>query len=194
MNRNITALLLVAIAIAIYFTYTQGQLDKDYAINADNGEYTTAISNANTLTTVRASVEKSFNNISADESAQLDKMIPSSADNIHLIVDISKLASESYGFALRNIKADIVQGSDTTNGSTAAVSASSGSKALLTNSSLSKIKLTFDTTAEYGRFISFMQALEKSLRIMDVTKLSVKANDTGIYDFSVEITTYWLKQ
>jgi hypothetical protein len=54
--------------------------------------------------------------------------------------------------------------------------------------------VSFNVTAPYQQFISFMQDLEASLRVMDLTHLTVSANDTGTYDFGVQLTTYWLRQ
>ena len=195
MNRNITAIILIAIAIGIYFTYTQGQIyNVDYPLADINQQYVNAIKNANSLKTVREATRKDYNNISLDDRLKLDKMIPSSVDNIHLIVDISRLANDN-GFALRNLKADVVQSNTSPNQqNTINVMGSSSQSSLLPDMSLAIIRLSFDTTASYDKFIGFMQALEKNLRIMDVTKLSIKASDTGIYDFSVEVNTYWLKQ
>ena len=197
MNRNITALILVVLGIGIYFTYTQNQIYGDNgitSISAVNDQYSTAIGNAEALKAVRDNVQKDFNKISADDQARLNTMLPSSVDNIHLIVDISKL-SLRRGFPLKNLKAEVVQANGSTPIMTAGMNQGSASTsvALLPTMTLSNVKLTFDATASYQTFISFMQDLESSLRIMDVTHLSIKANDTGSYDYSVEINTYWLK-
>ncbi len=191
MNRNITAIILIAIAVGIYFTYTQGQIDTDKLVMALNDQYKTAITNAQSLKSVRDSVQKDYNKISLEDRARLDRMIPSSVDNIHLIVDISKLANKN-GFALRNIKADIIQSSNQS-GVQNNIATQGSNQALLPDMSLANVKLSFDATVSYDRFIGFVQDLEKSLRIMDVTKLSIKATDSGIYDFNVEVNTYWLK-
>ncbi len=192
MNRNISALILVVLAIAIYFTYTQGQIDTNAAISAQNDQYAIAIKNSQTLTGVRDSIQTQYNDISLGERNSLDRMIPSSVDNIHLIVDVSRLANRT-GFALRNIKADVVQAPSSV--TAPAASASNANPSLLPNVDvlLGSVKLSFEATASYTKFISFMQAFESSLRVMDVTKLNVKANDTGTYDFSVELNAYWVK-
>ncbi len=44
-----------------------------------------------------------------------------------------------------------------------------------------------------AQFISLLQDLEANLRVMDVTHLSLTANDSGTYDWSVELKTYWLR-
>ncbi len=190
MNRNFTALILVAIAIAIYFTYTQGTMNDNTTISDTNNQYLVAINNSKSLSSVRDTVQTQYNNISLEDRDRLDKILPTSVDNIHLIVDVSKLANQ-YGFALRNIKATVAQDVQSSGVQQNVTSSSSLPNISL---ALSTVNLSFDTTAPYDKFISFLQALERSLRIMDVTKLSVKANDTGAYDFNVSITTYWLKQ
>ena len=192
MNRNFTALILVAIAIAIYFTYTQGAISDNTTISDTNSQYLVAINNSKSLSSVRDTVQTQYNNLSLEDRDRLDKILPTSVDNIHLIVDVSKMANR-YGFALRNIKATVGQDASASGGQQNPPSSASSSL-LDVSLSMATVNLSFDTTAPYDKFILFLQELEKSLRIMDVTKLSVKANDTGAYDFSVSITTYWLKQ
>ena len=54
--------------------------------------------------------------------------------------------------------------------------------------------MSFKVSAPYENFVKFMKDLEQSLRIVDVTALSFKANANNIYDYSVSIKTYWLKK
>ncbi|NDE67999.1 hypothetical protein EB052_00165, partial [bacterium] len=56
------------------------------------------------------------------------------------------------------------------------------------------MSLTFNVTGKYQDFLDFLRDLEKSLRILDTTKISLSANDTGTYDYGVELRTYWLRQ
>jgi Tfp pilus assembly protein PilO len=191
MNRNITALILIVLGVGIYFTVTQNLIDADKEILAVNDAYTSAIKNAQSLIATREKVQKEYNNISLEDRVRLDKMIPSSVDNIHLIVDISKLGI-AKGFALKNLKADLVD-NNINNGPTMAAPVGTNSTTLPTLT-LSNIKVSFNVIAPYNGFIDLMRDLESSLRIMDITRLSVKATDNGIYDFNVEMNTYWLRQ
>jgi Tfp pilus assembly protein PilO len=192
MNRNITALILIALAIGIFFTFTQAQIDKDKLILAVNGQYESAIVNAKALASIRDKVLKDSQQIAIEDRVRLDKMIPSSVDNIHLIVDLSRLA-QSKGLSLKNLKAELVDNNLGSNGPTMA-SAGDSNGSLLPNLTLANIKVSFDVTAPYKGFIDLIQSLESDLRIMDITNLSIKATDTGVYDFSVGINTYWLRQ
>jgi hypothetical protein len=59
--------------------------------------------------------------------------------------------------------------------------------------SLETVKVTFGMSATYDQFITFLEDMEANLRIMDLQHLTVTSNDNGIYDWSLEFQTYWLK-
>ena len=185
MNRNITATILIVLAAALYFTYTSGVWNNVVTIKAVNDQYTGAISSAEQLISVRDKVLKDYNNISADDRDNLDKMIPNTVDNIRLIIDLNSVALQ-HGFSLKNITASAKDSS--TN------SPSNNQPFNIAIPTLDTVAVSFSVSAPYLQFISFMQDLEASLRIMDITHLTVTANDTGTYDFSVQMNTYWLRQ
>ncbi len=192
MNRNITAIILLFLAGAIYFTYTSGLWNDAMTVKAMNDQYTGAIDSAKKLISVRDAVLKEYNNIAPQDQAKLDKMLPSSVDNIRLIIDLNNVALQ-HGFSLSNITA----AADTSKTGTAAPSTSgtsNGNTLIASTPTLDTVAISFSVTAPYQQFISFMQDLEANLRIMDVTHLSVAANDTGTYTFNVQMNTYWLRQ
>jgi uncharacterized membrane protein YqhA len=64
--------------------------------------------------------------------------------------------------------------------------------------------MKFTVTGKYESFLSFLKDLEQNLRVVDVKSIdfkvpnsivssSGKVTDTDIYDYSLEIQTYWLK-
>ena len=55
------------------------------------------------------------------------------------------------------------------------------------------VGISFSVSATYEKFQDFLADLEKSLRLVEITDLSVSGNNTGLYDFSVGLKTYWLK-
>ena len=61
------------------------------------------------------------------------------------------------------------------------------------NSAYGSLGVSFTTSASYNTFLAFIRDLEKSLRIMDITAIQFGASDTQVYDYSVDIRTYWLK-
>jgi len=193
MNRNITATILIVISVAIYLTYTSGVWGEASAVKDVNDQYSSAIAGAEKLVSVREKILKDYNNVSATDRDNLDKMLPDTVDNIRLVIDLNNIAMQ-HGFALKGItastKTDGTSGSNTNGGNFNRA----GSIGNIASPTLDTVAVSFSVSAPYQQFISFMQDIEANLRIMDITHLSVSANDTGTYDFSVQLNTYWLRQ
>ena len=205
MNRNVTATILIALAVGIYATFTRGVWNDVTSIQAVNSQYSSALNSAEKLIAVRDQVLKSYNNISANDRDRVDQMIPNTVDNIRLIIDLNSVALR-HGFSLKGITATNGTGSSASpqaspsNPSSpggapySGIGSAAASPLSISVPTLDTVNVSFSVTAPYQQFISFMQDLEASLRVMDMTHLSVSANDTGTYDFTVQLTTYWLRQ
>lgn len=191
-NKNITALILIVLAGGIYFTMTKNVWNEALQIKNINDQYASAIVNAEQLISVRDKVLRDYNSISQEDRARLDKMVPNTVDNIRLIIDLNNVAAR-HGFSLKNIQA-IVNVEDTRLPPPIMNQERNQESLMIANQVLDTVKVSFSVTAPYQQVVSFLQDLEADLRISDLTKLSVKVNENGTYDFSVEITTYWLRQ
>ena len=201
MNRKATAIILIVLAIGIYFTFTSGKIDELKAIALVNSEYEQAIDNAGRLIKVRDDVLKAYNEISDINKDRLNKIVPDNVDNVRLIIDVKDDIAARHGLFLKNIKTT----SPNLQQQTGVISSSapSPSKNSTANREVVEVgpsakygivTLSFVVTTNYQTFIEFLTDLESSLRIMDISKLTVAINDNGTYDFGVEIKTYWLKQ
>jgi len=191
MNRNVTAVILIVLAIGIYFTFTKAKLAEVKEVQAVNSEYLTAIKNADKLIVVRDKVLEDYNNLSAEDRERMQKMLPSTVDNIRLIIDLNSVALR-HGFSLRNIKATA---SSANNNRVPASSSRGVSDGAIPTPVLDTVAVSFSVTAPYQRFIDLLRDLEANLRIMDITHLTLSTSETaGTYDFGVELNTYWLRQ
>lgn len=207
MNRNFTAAILVVLAIGIYFTVTRGVLDDINSVQAVNNQYSSAIANADQLIRARDGVLKDYNSISSDDQARLDKMIPNTVDNIRLIIDLNSVAAR-HGLTLKSVKAVTSQNNSKQGSPAAAANLPANPSTVnpvapgipgatvssIVNPIMDSVTVSFGTGASYQQFMDFLRDIEANLRIMDVTKLSLTANDSGLYDFTVEMKTYWLRQ
>jgi hypothetical protein len=187
MNRNITALILLVLAIGIYFTYTSGQIAVLNSIQAENSQYLSAIDNAKKLINLRDSVLNQYNAISDADKARLDKIVPDNIDNIRLTIDISGIAAR-HGITATGIttSADAK--------SSAAATAPNPGLTTSASGSLSTVTVSFGVTTTYANFISFLEDLERSLRILDITGITLSASANGVYTYGVTMNTYWLQQ
>ncbi len=186
MNRSVTATVLVILAIGLYFTITKGVLAEANIIKSSNDEYITAIKNAKDLISVRDKVLADYNKLSPEDRENLDKIVPQSVDNIRLIIDLNNIALR-HGFALKGIQA--AASTDAKN----QPAQTPGQTGVIQNLTLDTVTVSFGLSAPYQQFISFLQDLEASLRILDVSSLSVTSSDNGIYDWRIELKTYWLR-
>jgi len=194
MNRNSTAIILVILSIGIYFTFTSGQWAQAKAIKVVNDEYSKAIDNAIALIKIRDNLLAQYKQVSETDRINLDKMIPSTVDNIRLVIDLKDIGAK-HGFALKNIKAvaPLTQQGTVPSAPRAVNTSQIGASDIVTPV-LDNVTVSFTVTAPYLEFISFLQDLESNLRIMDITRLNVSAKENGVYDFGVELKTYWLRQ
>jgi len=190
MNRNITALILIVLAVGIYFTYTSGQITVLNSIQAENNQYISAINNAKKLINLRDSVLNQYNAISDSDKARLDKLVPDNVDNVRLIIDISGIASR-HGVTA----AGITTSADTNSSAAGSTAPKTGLNPVVAGTSgLSTVTVSFSVTTTYDNFIVFLQDLERSLRILDVTSITLSASANGTYTYGVALNTYWLKQ
>ncbi len=185
MNRSLTATVLIIVAIGLYFTITKGVLAEANVIRDSNKEYITAIKNAKDLISLRDRVLADYNKLTPEDRENLDKIVPQNVDNIRLVIDLNSVALR-HGFTLKGINASA-------SGNTSSQGAQSPMDQGVPSHQLDIVTVSFGVSAPYQQFISFLQDLESSLRILDVSGLSVTSNENGVYDWKVELKTYWLK-
>ncbi len=188
MNKNITAIILIILAVGIYFTFTSSRMDELKAIQAVNNQYQEAIKNSETLINERDRVNKEYSAISIEDKERLNRLLPNTVDNIRLIIDVKDNIAAKRGLTLKNIKTSSPEATQAIDAGASRAGDTSSPKKYGT------VNLSFSVTTSYENFIGFMKDLESSLRIMDISKLTVSAVKSGAYEFSVEIKTYWLKE
>lgn len=185
MNKNVTPIILIILALGIYFTFTRTKLDDLKAIKEVNAQYQQALNNSERLVKVRDSVLKTYNDISPDDRERLEKMLPDNVDNVRLIIDANGVAAR-HGLAIKNVKTSATNAANS--------SPVPAGRQPNVPSTYDTVSLSFNVTTNYQTFIDFLRDLEASLRIMDISKITLTANDSGLYDYGVEVKTYWLKQ
>lgn len=188
MNRNITALILLVLAVGVYFTYTSGQIGDIQAAQETNAQYAAAIANAQKLIQIRDSVLAQYNSISDTDKARLDEIVPNNVDNVRLMIDVSGIAAR-HGLTA----AGITTSADTENPA-GSQSQSSNSGVSSQPAGLATVSVSFTVSTTYQNFLAFLGDIERSLRILDVTSITLTPASNGIYTYGVTLDTYWLKQ
>jgi Tfp pilus assembly protein PilO len=198
--RFIVPLIMLAVSVGLFFTYTQKTWISIQELRTKQTEYNDALTNANELEQVRNDLLAKYNAFDPSSIEKLKKLLPDNVDNIKLILEINEVAFK-YGMLLKNVKFDATD----QNSNSSSVQERNSSIAQK-NKSYGTFDVEFSSEGTYSNFVSFMSDLEKSLRIVDVNAITFsspelpqtlggvspsKPKDSYKYDF--KISTYWLK-
>ena len=103
MNRNATPIILLILAIGIYFTFTKGKIEEIKVIKNVNAGYQEAIDNSEKLIKKRDEIVANYNQISDNDKERLEKMVPDNIDNVRLTLDVKSIGL-GRGLILKNVK------------------------------------------------------------------------------------------
>lgn len=185
MFKLLFPIVMIIAAIVGFFTFTKPMYVEAKANNARLEKISDAMKKAKQLSDIRDRLTEKYNQISRQDLDRIRKMLPDSVENIGLIIELNNIAN-SKGVEL--VSPTISGG---TNGA-----APTGATALSSDGKkYGSIGMTFSVTTTYDKFITFLEELENSLRLVDITSLSFSSPDerTGISTFNVGLQTYWLK-
>lgn len=199
MVKFLSALLLVGVAIFIFYQFTNPLISEISDLWAQKSKLNEALDNARKLREVQETLLATYGNFNPTDLERLSKLLPDDIDNIKLIIDINNIA-KPYNMTVRNIKIKLEEEPKTVvvrrpagaAAVTPAATAVSPAPKMPSNQK-GTVYLDFSVTGSYTAFKSFLADLVKSLRLADVVSTSFAANDKGSYDYNVQIKTYWLK-
>jgi len=181
MNKPIN-LVLIVLAIGLFYTWTSPQYDQVKVLQASAGEYQNVIENAVRIAEDRDRLLVDYETIPRAEVERLFKVLPDHVDTVGLAVDLDAIASR-YGISIKEVTVE----SD----------AKRNSKLVTLpdyDAPYSKVVVSFSFVSNYQNFSKFLVDLEKSLRIMDVKSVAFRVSDVaGLYEHNLSVETYWLK-
>ncbi len=184
MARTVFSIILIIASILGFVLFVSPQYQDIMALRIEETQLRDVLTNSRTLQEKRDQLLNRYNSFTAADIARLEKMVPNNADNVKLILELQTLASR-YGLELQTAALADSQ-EDTLNQRTQ----------LQTNRDYGTIQLNLVIRGPYEGFVSFLEDVENSLRIIDVDALSFRAEgtSTSVYQFNLALKTYWLKQ
>lgn len=184
----ITPLILIIISIGTFFVYTDpnyrgenlgGEKRSVKSLQAEDNEYKKVLKDTTDIRARRDELQDKKSKFSTEDISKLEKLLPDNIDNIKLIIDMNNIG-DKHNLVLKGIKLDTSTKEDP-------------NKLGNDNGKYNTIGISFSVTASYEKFQDFLFDLEKSLRLVEITDLTITGSNTGLYDFSVGLKTYWLK-
>lgn len=194
--KNIYSIIFIVITGVVFFLAIDPFYNEVKSIKQDVATYDEALTNSTELQKSRDNLISIFNNIKKEDLDRLNHFLPDNIGNIELILEIEKIAN-LHGMPIGNIEFDSRLLDDKAD---ANVAQKNPGEYL----PYGVFPMKFTVTGKYESFISFLKDLEQNLRLVDVKSIdfkvpnsiissSGKVTDTDIYDYSLEIQTYWLK-
>lgn len=180
--RLLLPLVLTGAAIGLFIMYTKPTYEGLKGDIATVGAYDDALNKSKELKAIKDKLDSARNAFSPEDEQKLVRLLPDQVDNIRLVIDINNIAARR-GLALSGV----ALGEVSANSSQASPLAVGPSSDLL-----GSVSLGFSVAATYEEFLTFLQDLEHSLRILDIESLSFSTADTGKTTYNVSIRTYWL--
>lgn len=177
--KNIAWILLIIGSIGLFFGYIKPGFATTSDLRRELGVYNDTLKQVEELEAQIKLLQGQIGVIDPKDVARLGKLLPKTVNNVNLIIDINNVAS-NFGLAPRNIEIDDIAEEGKSEKSR---------EANLYNS----LDFSFSVTSTYPNFMNFMNALEKSLRLVDVTAISFTPGEKNEYDFKITLRTYWLK-
>lgn len=198
--KLIFPIILIIIAGVVFFVFTDPILNTPLVVDPTTGEISggvfpllsersdlnTALASSDALREASKSLVEKYNNLSESERTGVDKLLPDRIDNVQLVIDINSIASK-YGMTIKNIKIG-------TEGDVQTTRTAGRTTTKRATTALNKAAdISFTVTGSYNQLRNFLTDLGRSLRLVDVTGLSFTAGDSDLYQFNVEVKTYWLE-
>lgn len=176
---------MMAASIGGFVGFIVPQYKATQALRVQAADYNKILENARTLQEERNKLVTKYNAFDQSLLEKLNAMLPRNPENVKLILELDSIAKQ-YGINLQNVKIENVTNEAQTNVRPGTAPA---------NPDIGTLNITFSVAGSYEGFTNFVRTVEKSLRIVDIQKVTFTALDDtkNTYQYTVGIKTYWLK-
>jgi Tfp pilus assembly protein PilO len=211
--KIISSILFLTASVLVFFFLIDPLYGDVKELRLNVSTYNSALSNSTDLQKTRDGLVESYKQISEKDREKLNHLLPSTINNIELILEIEKIAN-MHGMPVSDIKFDSTMGVNT-NTEDGSPSMGTTSRIMAENDPASYLPygifpISFSIEGKYSVFLDFLNDLEKNLRIVDVKSISFnvpesstgeqtvdvknrKIIDPNIYRYLLKVETYWLK-
>src|SRR3989344_245986 len=178
MVRFTIILILLAASAGTFFLVIDPIFQETKTLKLQITALNETFSNSKQIQEVRDTLFSKFKAIPETDLLRLEKMLPDNVDNVKLILELDRIASER-GVDIKRINVQTAAAEEAGLGPS-----SPGYGAL-------GIGLT--VTGPYSSFKGFLVDLEQSLRLSDVTALNFRAAGFDFDQYNMTLRTYWLR-
>lgn len=184
MIRLTFPILFIILSIGLFFMYIDPTYTNIREALKEEKKFDEALDRSKELEEAKDALLSRYNAFSTNDLNRLEKLLPDHVDNVRLVLDIDHIAS-TYGMRIKNVnisaidnrKEDVID---------------------LDNKLYESVELSFSIISSYDTLKQFIKDLEKSLRIVDITDISLASlateeNKSDLYEYNIRLKTYWLR-
>ncbi|MBC8464832.1 MAG: type 4a pilus biogenesis protein PilO [Parcubacteria group bacterium] len=172
-----TIALLVASG-GVFFGFTDERYAVIQGLEKEKEELARAAEKMNELNEVRDAILARRASFSSEDIERLEKALPDNVDNIRLINDLDGIASQ-YNMLVR--------------GASVSFAMDASGDIIVDENEYGVVTVQFSVSGPYQTFLNFLDKLEHSLRIVDVTSISFSSSEEDFYEYGISLQTYWLR-
>lgn len=174
---------LILIAIGLFFGYVKPTWqDSIRTLEEDIATFDRTLEAAKDFQKKLAALDTRKKDIPQADIDRLEDFLPNGVDNIRLILDLTELAERT----------DMeITSFDTPE---PPAQADANETDLGTSASYESLEMTLTAEGTYEDFRTFIDAVERSLRPLDVVGITIANSETGVYEYQIIIRFYWLAQ
>jgi len=202
--RLILPILFIVVAVALFFSVVKPLYGDVKQLKKEVSTYNIALNNSTELQKTRDSLVDIYKNIKIEDKVRLEHFLPSTINNIELILEIEKIAN-LHGLPIKNIRFESMDpvnkdGASTEKTDEATVTAEDNPSDYLP---YGVFPIEFVVEGRYDTFLLFLNDLEHNLRLVDIKSVSFTVpspvtsptdkTNTNIYSYTLKVETYWLK-
>lgn len=176
-----SSLILIALAIGLFYTFTAGQYSDMKSLSALAAEHRNVLRNVTRIAESRNNLQSNYDAIPQEEKERLFKVLPDNMDTVTLARDLDAIAAE-HGISIKSVQVETNPKSES---ATIALPEATVP--------YEKATVSFSFISDYPHFVEFLSDLEKNLRIMDMKSATFRVAESGLYEHQLTVETYWLK-
>jgi Tfp pilus assembly protein PilO len=187
MFRIIGPILSILIAGAAIFFFVKPMFVEIQAVQAETKGYTDAIDKATQFNVLLASLLEKKNSFSTRELDRLETLVPDQIDGVRALVDLERLAT-SHGLLFSRVTVDLA-GEGIEDSEESSKDVADGSVVQLQNG-LRALDIEFSVVGGYSQFKSFLEDVERSLVLMDISELTFQTQVGELTNYNVTVRLY----
>lgn len=187
------AILCFVAAGGVFIYMTEPMYSTVQAQQAQQAQYQEVLDKVTQFEALQNTLIAKRNAMDPNDIARLNVMVPTTLNNIALIMDLSHIA-QTHALAIQNVAVATVP-TGSTQSTNVGINDSSNAKYQSTT-------ITFSVTSTYAQFEQFLLSIEQSLRLLDVQTISIapaSQDQTAVstsagaqlYTFTLTLKTYW---